>query len=72
MGPTPGRILQTLLQLIVALVLAVVVFSAAGMQFSASPQFCGKVCHYMAPFYASWQKSRTTTWRVWNATCRRG
>ena len=56
LGPTPGRIAQSLFQLGVAAVLLVLVLAAVGMEFSSSPRFC-VTCHFMRPYYESWQKS---------------
>ncbi len=56
LGSTPARVAQSLFQLGVAAVLLLLVVGAVGLEFSSRPRFC-VTCHYMRPYYKSWQES---------------
>ena len=55
-GEGPRRLLNWTFKLGLSAVLAVLILSGVGMMYSSRPQFC-VMCHYMEPYYKSWQKS---------------
>ncbi|MHB9024838.1 MAG: cytochrome c3 family protein [Armatimonadota bacterium] len=56
LGLRTTRVLTLLFKFGVLGVLGVVILGAVGIEFSSTPRFCVS-CHYMKPYYDSWQQS---------------
>jgi nitrate/TMAO reductase-like tetraheme cytochrome c subunit len=56
LGDRPRRLIKEALKFGLIACLLLVALGGVGMVYSSRPQFCN-MCHYMNPYYASWQKS---------------